>query len=256
MELNSFQNPKIKNVIKLHEAKYRKKQGLFLIEGEREIEMAVKTGVKLQTLFYCPALAKSLLAMDEKIIFEVSKKIFEKISFRENPDGFLAVAKTFEHKLVDIKLSNQPLVLMAESIEKPGNLGAIARTAEAVGLDAIILIDPKVEVYNPNVIRASQGAIFDITVVKSSKEEILKWCQKNKIQIIVTTSKAEKIYTEIDYKKPTAIVVGSEDKGLSQRWLSLSNETVRIPIRGKITSLNVSVATAVVLYEAVRQRGL
>ncbi len=255
MIIDSLQNPKIKNVIKLHEAKYRKKQGLFLIEGEREIEMALASGINLQALFHCSDLTKNLLALDKRLIFEVSKKVFDKISFRENPDGFLAVAKVSECELKNIKLSSCPLVLIAEAIEKPGNLGAIARTAEAIGLDVIILIDPKIDMYNPNVIRASQGAIFDVKIVRSNSKEVLGWCQQNKIQIVATTAKAEKNYIEIDYKKPTAILVGSEDKGLSKQGLELSDERIKIPMQGKITSLNVSVATAVVLYEAVRQRG-
>jgi len=254
MTINSLQNPKIKNVVKLHQAKYRKKQGLFLIEGEREIDMAIKSGVRLQTLFYGDDLTKSMSKVDEKILFKVDKKVFAKISFRENPDGFLAVAKAPECKLSDIKFSKNPLVLIADLIEKPGNLGAIARTAEAIGLDAIILHDPQVEIYNPNAIRASQGAIFNVSVAKSSQAEILVWCKKNKIQMVATTSKANKIYTEVDYKKPTAILIGSEEKGLDNDWLKVSDEKVKIPMKGRITSLNVSVATAVVLYEAVRQR--
>ena len=255
LKIDSLVNPKIKNIVKLRDSsRGRKEQGLFLIEGHREISLALKAGVEIENLIYSPEYIKQELAIDEEKIIEVAKKVFDKVSYRENPDGFLAVAKSREHKLADLNLSANPLLVVLEAVEKPGNLGAILRTADAIGLDAAIINDLKTDLYNPNVIRASQGAVFTVKVVLSSIEETAKFCEENGIKILAATPEATKEYTEINYKSGCAIVMGAEDKGLSAKWLKAADEEIKISMRGQIDSLNVSVSAAVVLFEAVRQR--
>jgi len=256
MIIESVQNEKIKNLVKLREAsRERKQQSLFLIEGWREINLALKGGVEIENLFYCQDYIKQELGIDEEKIIEVSKKVFDKIAYRENPDGFLAVAKAKQEKLKNIKLSAKPLIIVLEAVEKPGNLGAILRTADAVGVDAIIINDPKTDIYNPNVIRASQGTVFTVPTVLSSIKETVEFCKNNKIKIFATTPDTKKEYTEINYKVGCAIVMGAEDKGLSDEWLKTADEKIKIKMSGKIDSLNVSVSTAIILFEASRQRG-
>ncbi|MDO8668298.1 MAG: RNA methyltransferase [bacterium] len=255
IKIESLDNSKIKSLVKLRESsRERKEQGLFLIEGHREISLAQKGGMEIANLIYSPEYIKKELAIDEEKIIEVSKKVFAKISYRENPDGFLAIAKSQEKKLEDIKLSETPLLVVLEAVEKPGNLGAILRTADAAGLDAVIINDLKTDIYNPNVIRASQGTIFTVSVILSSTDETIKFFNEKGIKILATTPDTEKDYTEVDYKEGCAVIMGAEDKGLSVKWLKAAKEKVKITMRGKIDSLNVSVSAAVILFEAVRQR--
>lgn len=255
MKIESLENPKIKNIVKLRESsRERQEQGWFVVEGHREISLALKGGVEIENLIYCPDYIKRELAMDEEKIIEVSQKVFNKISYRENPDGFLALAKTKELKLENIKLSASPLLVVLEAVEKPGNLGAILRTADAAGLDAVIINDPKADLYNPNVIRASQGAVFTVAAVLSSIDETVKFCRKNGIKTFATAPEARLAYTGVNYNQGCAIVLGSEDKGLSAKWLKSADEKIKIIMRGQADSLNVSVSAAVVLFEAVRQR--
>ncbi len=269
-KIESAQNEKIKNIVKLRESRSeRKKQGLFVIEGRREISLAVAgpvksgragakqfnwAGVEIVNLFYCADYAKQKLEMADEKIIEVSKKVFEKISYRENPDGLLAVAKIKELKLENIKLSASPLLIILEAVEKPGNLGAILRTADAVGADAVIINDAGTDIYNPNVIRASQGTAFTVPMVISLVKQTKEFCRKYKIKIFATTPSAKLDYVDADYKGGCAILLGAEDKGLSQEWLKAADEKIKITMHGRIDSLNVSVSAAVVLFEAVRQR--
>lgn len=255
IKIDSLINPKIKNIVKLRDfSRERKDQGLFLIEGHREISLALRAGVEIVNLIYSPEYIKKELAIDEERIIEVSKKVFAKISYRENPDGFLAVAKSKELNLKEIKLSTKPLLVVLEAVEKPGNLGAILRTADAVGADAVIINDPKTDIYNPNIIRASQGAIFTVATALSSIDEIIKFCKDKDIKILATTPEKAEEYTKIDYKQGCVVVMGAEDKGLSSKWLKAADEKIKITMCGQIDSLNVSVSAAVILFEAVRQR--
>lgn len=255
IKINSLQNETIKNIVKLRDTgRERKQQGLFLIEGLREINLALAEEVKIVSLFYCADYGKQRLALADEKIIEVAKKVFIKISYRENPDGFLAVAKIKELKLKNIKLSDRPLLIILEAVEKPGNLGAILRTANAAGADAVIINDPKTDIYNPNIIRASQGAIFTVPVVVSSVRETVDFCQNNKIKILAAALAAKKSYIEVNYNNGCAIVMGAEDQGLSKEWLETADEKIKINMRGRIDSLNVSVSAAVILFEAVRQR--
>lgn len=253
-EINSLQNPTVKSLVKLRDSGERKKQGLFLIEGLKELGLAIEAGVEIKNIFVSPGFAKTELDLPEDKVIKVEKKVFEKISYRENPDGYLATAKTKVLKLSDIKLSQSPLVIILESVEKPGNLGAILRTADAAGADAVVITDPKTDIYNPNTIRSSRGTIFTKPVVIADKKEIKNWCEKNKIKIYAASLEAAKVYTEANFKSGTAILLGTEDKGLTREWLDLSDERIIIPMRGKIDSLNVSVSASVILYEVLRQR--
>jgi RNA methyltransferase, TrmH family len=254
-KIDSLQNEKIKNIVKLRESsREREKQGLFLIEGWREINLALKGGIEIKNIFYCQKYIKQELEIDEEKLIEVSEKVFDKIAYRENPDGFLAMAKVGQKKLADTKLRPRPLLIILEAVEKPGNLGAILRTADAVGADAVIINDPKTDIYNPNVIRASQGAIFTVATVLSSIDETVDFCKNNKIKIFATAPAAKTEYAKANYNQGSAIVMGAEDKGLSETWLKAADEKIKITMSGRVDSLNVSVSAAVILFEALRQR--
>jgi RNA methyltransferase, TrmH family len=257
--ITSTQNPKIKNVIALEKPRERRKQCLFVIEGIREIKLALDAGYKIGNLFFCdeiiaPNELKSL-GSDDKLLVPVSKEVFEKIAVREGSGGVIAVAEQKLHKVDQIKLSANPLVLILESVEKPGNLGAILRTADAAGVDAVIICDPQTDFYNPNVIRSSIGCLFTRQTASATSEETIAWLKKNDIAIYCTSLKASHSYHLVDYKKPCAIVMGTEATGLSDIWLNNSSGNIIIPMQGKIDSMNVSTATAVVTFEALRQRG-
>lgn len=255
IKINSLQNEQIKNIVKLRDnGRERKNQGLFLIEGRREINLALKGKIEIETIFYCPDYGRQKLEVGREKIIEVVKKVFAKISYRENPDGFLAVAKNKELKLKNIKLSAKPLLIILEAVEKPGNLGAILRTADAAAVDAIIINDGKTDVYNPNVIRASQGAVFTVPTILSSISETANFCKNNKIKILAATPAAKKLYTEVNYNNGCSIILGAEDNGLSKTWLEAADEKIKINMRGRIDSLNVSVSAAVILFEVIRQR--
>jgi RNA methyltransferase, TrmH family len=257
--ITSTQNPKIKNVIALEKPRERKKQCLFVIEGKKEIGMALNAGYKIGNLFFCdemitPEELKSLGA-DDKLLIPVSKDVFDKIAVRENSGGVLAVAEQKVHRLESIQLKANPLLLILESVEKPGNLGAILRTADAAGVDAVIISDPQTDFYNPNVIRSSIGCVFTVPIASATSEETISWLKKNDIRIYCTYLKSANPYHEIDFRERCAIVMGTESTGLSRIWVENSTRNIIIPMGGAIDSMNVSTATAVVVFEARRQRG-
>ncbi len=262
MIITSPQNPKVKHVVKLRERRQREREGLILVEGRAELSLALASGVHPQTLFYCPSLF-NLTEPEELLerarqsgaeLNEVSPAVFEKMAYRENPDGWLAVIPTPRPRLADLTLSTVPLLIVAEAIEKPGNLGAILRSADAAGVDAVIVCDPATDVFNPNVVRSSRGTVFGVPVVEAAGVDALAWLRAHEIAIVAATPQANTIYTEADLRGPVAISVGTEDEGLSQAWLSQANVAVRIPMLGRVNSLNVATAAALLLYEAVRQR--
>jgi TrmH family RNA methyltransferase len=257
--ITSTQNPKVKSLLALEKPRERRRQQLFLIEGKKEISMALEAGYKIGNLFFCdeiidvgniPAELK-----DEKLLIPVSKEVFDKIAVREGTGGMIAVAEMRVHALDQLTLSKNPLILILEGVEKPGNLGAILRTADAANVDAVIICDPQTDFYNPNVIRSSLGCVFTKQVASATSEETITWLQKNKIEIFCTYLQASKPYHTIDYQKPSAIVMGTEATGLTDVWVKNSNANIIIPMLGKIDSMNVSTAAAVVVYEAKRQRG-
>ncbi len=257
MEITSAQNPRIKQAVKLKNTKERKKTGLILIEGEKEISSAITAGIEIKVLFYAEELAKGeKIKMGGNKTIQVSKNIFQKMAYRENPDGFLAIGVTKKIELSEIKLKENPLLVILESVEKPGNLGAILRSADAAGADAVIIADPKTDVYNPNVIRASLGTVFTNQVATVSNKEALAWLKEKGIKSFAATPSTNKLYTKVDFKNSSAIVIGTEDKGLSEEWLRAADEKIKIPMAGKIDSLNASVSAAIILFEAVRQRNI
>ena len=256
--ITSTQNPKIKSLLALEKPRERRKQCLFIIEGRKEIKMAIDAGYKIGNIFYCnEVISEKELGdlADDKLVIPVTREVFDKIAIRENSGGVIAVAEMKVHRLDQIRLSKTPLVLVLESVEKPGNLGAIFRTADAAGIDAVILCDPQTDIYNPNVIRSSLGCVFTKPMASATSEETIAWLKKNKISIYCTYLKASQPYHQIDFTRPSAIVMGTEATGLSKIWVDNADANIIIPMTGRIDSMNVSTSAAVVVFEARRQRG-
>jgi TrmH family RNA methyltransferase len=256
MDITSLQNPRIKHIVKLREdRKQRQRDGLMLVEGFDEIQLALSAGYQPWTILSAPEITSDQIDSISTETLTVTRAVFEKMSYRENPDGWLAVFPIPRVSLDDLNLSQAPLLIVAESIEKPGNLGAILRTADAAQVDAIIVCDPRVDAYSPNVVRASRGALFSVPLVETKSAQALVFLQRKGIRVLATTPSAGAEYTRQDLRGPLAVVVGTEDEGLSEAWLSQADIRVKIPMMGKVNSLNVSVSTALIIYEAVRQRG-
>ena len=259
-EITSVQNPYIKELFQLREkSRDRKKSGLFLIEGAREIGLAIKGNYHMETILYYPELFSEVqlnsLATPRVTLIKVSKDVYQKLAYRTTTEGVIAVAKTKSHELNTIKFkSENPLILVAEAPEKPGNIGAILRTADAAGVDAVIIANPKTDLYNPNIIRSSVGCIFTNQIAIGSTSEIISFLKEQNIAIYCAALQASKIYTTQDFTKPTAIVVGTEATGLSNEWLEKSTQNILIPMTGEIDSMNVSVAAGILIFEACRQR--
>ncbi len=259
--LTSRQNPKIKNLALLQKHSERLEQNLFILEGIKEIEKAIDTGYQFESVFFYPkiidkfelaSLFKNSLL---KQVYEVNADVYEKIAYRENSGGIVALVRPKPHSIDLIRLPAKPLVLVIESVEKPGNLGAIYRTADAAGIDAIVICDPKTDLYNPNAIRASLGCVFTVPTVLSTSLEAIEWLKERKIQIFCTYLKASVPYHSIDYTGSSAIVMGTESTGISQIWTEASDANIIIPMRGAADSMNVSTSAAVLIFEACRQRG-
>lgn len=258
--ITSLQNPKIKNIVKLGKAKERREQNLFILEGARELSLALFSGYIIDSIFICPELfSKSeypevLDNVHGDLKTEVTEQVFQKIAYREGSDGILALMKPKSHHLSDLKLKENPFIIILEAVEKPGNLGAILRTADAAQVDAVIICDPLTDVYNPNVIRSSVGCIFSIQTAVCTSEEALIWTKQNNIKTFAAELKASQWYHETDYTSPSAIVMGTEADGLTDFWLQNADTRIKIPMRGRSDSLNVSVSTAVITFEAMKQR--
>ena len=255
IDITSLQNPRVKQIVKLRDdKKQRQRDGLMLVEGYDEISLALEAGYFPRTLLISPELVHREIKNVTTEIMTVSPAVFEKISYRENPDGWLGVFPIPHVSLDDLKLSESPLIIVAESVEKPGNLGAILRTADAAHVDAVLVCDPRVDAYSPNVVRASRGAIFTVPVVETKSAQALVYLQQRNIRILAATPSAEAVYARQDLRGPLAVAVGTEDEGLSDLWMSQADIKVKIPMLGKVNSLNVSIATALIVYEALRQR--
>jgi TrmH family RNA methyltransferase len=257
--ISSTQNPKVKSLLALEKPRERRRQQLFVIEGKKEIGMALEAGYKIGNIFFCEDIISinelSSLGLLDKFHARVTKEVFDKIAIRENSGGVIAVAEMKVHSLNKIELSKNPLLLILEGVEKPGNLGAILRTADAANVDAVIICDPQTDFYNPNVIRSSIGCVFTKQVAAATSEETIQWLKKNNIEILCTYLEASKPYHTVDYTKPSAIVMGTESTGLTKVWTKNAGANIIIPMGGKIDSMNVSTASAVVVFEARRQRG-
>ncbi|MDR3329554.1 MAG: RNA methyltransferase [Prevotellaceae bacterium] len=254
--INSVQNYRVKAVVELAEkSRERRSSGLFVLEGAREMEVAVKCGYSLQTLFVCRSRWGSLRPLPAaEQCFEVSAAVFAKLAYREGSDGLLAVAEQKELRLDSLQLSATPFIIVLEAVEKPGNLGAILRTADAAKADAVIVCDPQCDVYNPNVVRSSIGCLFSTQLACCSSDEALSYLRQHGITTMAAELQGSTSYHEADMRQPCAVVVGAEADGLTNFWLSNADLRIKIPMRGAIDSLNVSVSTAVITFEAMRQR--
>jgi RNA methyltransferase, TrmH family len=257
MDITSPQNPKVKHIVKLREDKrQRQRDGLILVEGCDELTLALDSGLQPQAILTAPELATRTINIPNSGATTVSRAVFEKISYRDNPDGWLGIFPTPKTSLEDLTLSEPPLVIVAESVEKPGNLGAILRTADAAHVDAVLVCDPRVDLWNPNVIRASRGAVFAVPTVEAESLNALAWIRSRGMRILAATPSAAALYSEVNLREPIAVAVGTEDEGLTDFWMQNADTKVRIPMMGKVNSLNVSIATALIVYETVRQRGI
>jgi RNA methyltransferase, TrmH family len=258
-QIKSTQNPYIKSLLLLQEkSKSRKQTGTFLIEGQREIELALKGGYELDVLLYCPEFTNQSFNLSNFLaneVIEISKEVFHKLAYRYTTEGLLATAKTKSMLLKDLKLSKNPLILVAEAPEKPGNIGALLRTADAANLDSVIIANPKSDLYNPNIVRSSVGGLFTNQIATGTTQEIIAFLKEKEINFYAATLQNACAYYTQDYTKPSAIVVGTEDTGLTQAWRDAATQNIIIPMQGEIDSMNVSVAAAILLFEAKRQRG-
>ncbi len=261
MLITSLQNAAIKNIVKLSKNRERQQQGLFVIEGARELSLALQSHYEVESVYVWRELFEKtkypevLDSIEESRVFDITAEVFRKIAYRENSDGVVALAKPKSHKLEALRLSENPFVIIIEAVEKPGNLGAILRTADAASADAVIVCDPQTDFYNPNVVRSSVGGIFTVQTAVCSSEEALEWLKANKITSYAAELQAAEFYQNIDFRSSSAIVMGTEAEGLTDFWLKNATKRIKIPMRGKIDSLNVSVSTAVLTFEAMRQRG-
>ncbi len=244
-------------------AKARKQSGTFLIEGKREIELALKGNYEIETiLFLSDLISENQIAQLTKStnsqtidLIEISKEIYQKLAYRDTTEGILAIAKSKSLQLSDLKLSKTPLILVAESPEKPGNIGALLRTADAANLDAVIIANPKSDLYNPNVVRSSVGCLFTRQIATGTTSEIISFLKSKNINFYCATLQNSTSYDTQDYTKPTALVVGTEATGLTEEWRKNATQNIIIPMQGEIDSMNVSVAAAILIFEAKRQRG-
>lgn len=259
--ISSLQNPAIKKLLQLQEkSRTRKKEGLFIIEGRREIELALKGGYHIKEIYFNVPLisfeeVQGTVREDKTDITELSSEVYEKVAYRGSTEGVIAVAETKNLSLqhVDLQTEN-PLILVAEAPEKPGNIGALLRTADAAAVDAVFIANPRTDMFNPNIIRSSVGCIFTTQIATGSTSEIITFLRDRKIAVFGAALQASVSYDSIDYTNASAIVVGTEATGLSEEWLENSTQNILIPMQGEIDSMNVSVAAGILIFEANRQR--
>ena len=261
-KISSLQNPRIKQLVRLRDRRPRDEAGVFVIEGYREIFRALDKQIPITELYYSPDwfLGENEPALLERAeaagaqLFELTKDAFAKVAYRERPDGLLGVAPQWKRELDDLTLKENPFLLVVEAIEKPGNLGTILRSADAAGVDGVIVCDPVTDIFNPNVVRSSTGVLFSVPVVIAESAGVREWLRARRIRTVATTPSATGLYTDENLHGPPAIIMGSEQYGLSEYWLRESDAQVRIPMAGQADSLNVAMATIITLFEAVRQR--
>ncbi|GAB3725293.1 TrmH family RNA methyltransferase [Flavobacterium koreense] len=259
-QITSIQNPLIKSLVLLQEkAKARKQSGTFLIEGKREIELAIKGNYQLETILFLPELITeneiNKLVKSKVELIEITKEVYQKLAYRDTTEGILAIAKTKTLSLNDLKLPENALILVMESIEKPGNIGAMLRTCDAANIDAVIIANPKTDLYNPNIVRSSVGCLFTNQIATDTTENVIQFLKDKKIAIFGATLQNSNFYHTQDYTTASALVVGTEATGLTQAWRDNATQNIIIPMQGEIDSMNVSVASAILLFEAKRQRG-
>lgn len=259
-KITSVQNPKIKNLKRLEKAGERKAQNTILIEGLREAVLAQRAGYTIHTLFICPEIIKKQSAYPVEEIqannytYIITQQVYQSLAYRETTEGVIALAHPKQHTLQHLQLPNNPLVLIIEAVEKPGNLGAMLRTCDAAGVDAVIICDSKTDLYNPNVIRSSVGTVFTNTIAVCTNTEAIAFIKEKDIALYAAELSATKFHYQQNLATGTCFVVGAESTGLSTEWLSAADQKIKIPMLGKIDSLNVSVSAGILLFEAVRQR--
>ena len=251
--LTSAQNPKFKRLAALREkSRLRRDEGVFVVEGRRELEHCAEAGFEVETVFVCRDIFPGEVSAPQ--VFELSKELYAKVAYREGTEGVMAIVKSRELGLEDLQLGPRSLVMVLEGVEKPGNLGAVLRSADAAGADAVIVCDPLTDLWNPNLIRASIGAVFTVPTVCCSSADAIVWLKARGIRILTAQLQDSSAYYDCDMTGPTAIVMGTEATGLTEPWRQAADAHVLIPMLGRLDSLNVSVSAAILLYEAVRQR--
>ncbi len=261
--ITSTANPRVKHLVELRKRRARDASGLTVVDGYDELVLAIDAGVQVDTLYYCPDLAADperlgpaeTLAARGVPVGRLGRAAFAKASYRESPDGWLAVEALPRGALSDLVLPGSPLVLVAESVEKPGNLGAMLRTAEAAGVDAVIAASAVTDWGNPNVVRASKGTVFAQPIASAPTTEVINWLRAAGLSIVVATPETDVLMTDVDLTGGVAVVVGAEHAGVSDEWRRAADSRVRIPMVGRVNSLNVATSAALVVFEAVRQRG-
>ena len=260
--ITSVQNPRVKAVVALQQkSAERRRTRLFVVEGRRELEHCVEMGLEGKEVYMCPEIENSEnpeqqsdLAHPASNTWEVTKAVYEKMAYRGSTEGVMAVVKSQERRLEDLELSENPLIVVVERVEKPGNLGAILRSADAAGVDAVVVCDALTDLWNPNLIRSSIGAVFTVPTVVCGSEECIAFLKEHHIQILTAQLQDSELYYQTDMQRGTAIVMGTESTGLTEVWRQAADAHIRIPMLGQLDSLNVSVSAAVLLFEAVRQR--
>ncbi len=252
--ISSAQNPKIKNLLLLQEkSRARREQGLFVVEGRRELQHCLEAGFEIDTLFVLEEMADQINSPTPRVI-ALPRSLFEKVTYRGATEGVVAEVRIKERRLEDLTLRENPLIVVIEGVEKPGNIGAILRSADAAGADALLVCDPLTDLWNPNLIRASLGGIFTVPTVACTSEEAISFLQARGIAILTAQLQDSELYYDTPMTGGTALVMGTESTGLTDRWRKAATAHIRIPMQGQLDSLNVSVSTAILLYEAVRQR--
>lgn len=253
--ITSLANSRVKRLVALQQkSALRLSEGVFIVEGVRELERCAAAGLEVVEVYYCPAILPQPPAVTCSAVFEVTQAVYDKIAYRGSTEGVTAVVKTRHLTLDDIALGDAPLIVVLESVEKPGNLGAVLRSADAAGATAVIVCDPLTDLYNPNLVRSSTGAIFSVPCVACSSEECITFLKDNGIAILTAQLQDSHLYYDTDMKRATAIVMGTEATGLTNAWRKAADAHIRIPMLGTVDSLNVSVSAAILLYEAVKQR--
>ena len=253
--VTSAQNPKIRNLLLLQEkSRARREQGLFVVEGRRELQHCLEAGFTVRTLFICPEVAGERWPVETGNLIEIPEALYRKVAYRGGTEGVIAEVEVKERRLEDLDLPENPLIIVLEAVEKPGNLGAVLRSADAARADAVIICDPLTDLWNPNLIRASLGGIFTVPTVAASSEETIAWLKAHGIRILTAQLQDSSWYYDVDMTGGTALVMGTESTGLTDLWRRAADAHIRIPMLGRLDSLNVSVSAAILLFEAVRQR--
>ncbi len=254
MLITSLQNERVKRIVALgQKSSLRRSEGVIVVEGRRELEHCLNCGYEVVAVYHCPALIDSIPACACPH-YEVTREVYEKMVYRGSTEGVIAEVRPRQLTLDDLQLGEQPLIIVLEAVEKPGNLGAVLRSADAAHADAVVVCDPLTDLYNPNIIRSSIGAIFTVPCVACSSEECITFLKTNNIQILTAQLQDSLPYYDTDMRRSTAIVMGTESTGLTNQWRAAADRHIRIPMKGQLDSLNVSVSAAILLFEAVRQR--